>query len=154
MALDLTNASTLVDANLEAGRADRVAIISADNRTYTFGDLYRSVCRVATRLSDLGVRREERVLLVLDDTPAFPAAFLGAMRIGAVPIPVNFLARPEDFGYFLDDSYAVFAIVDHAFLDSAGAQVSKRPEVRLVVANGEAPPSAESFDDWVSNGDG
>ena len=59
--------------------------------------------------------REDRVLLVLDDTPAFPAAFLGAMRIGAVPVPVNFLARPDDFGYFLDDSHARFAVIDQRF---------------------------------------
>lgn len=39
---------------------------------------------------------------------------------GAIPIPVDFLARPEDFGYFLDDSYAVAALVDHAFLEIVG----------------------------------
>jgi benzoate-CoA ligase len=72
------------------------------------------------------------VLLVLDDTPAFPAAFLGAMRIGAVPIPVNFQARQEDFGYFLDDSYAVAAIFDEVFTERLAPEFAARPHVRQI----------------------
>ena len=136
------NVSTLVDANLEAGRAEKTALITAEDERVTFAQLHTSVNRVASRLSDLGVRREERVLLVLDDTLAFPAAFLGAMRIGAVPIPVNFLMRPDDFGYFLDDSYAVAAVVDANLLEKVEPEVSKRADVSLVVANGGAPENA------------
>ena len=146
------NVSTLVDANLEAGRGGKTAIVTADDRRLSYADLGRLVNRVATRLRDLGVRREERLLVVLDDTPAFPATFLGAMRIGAVPIPVNFLARQQDFGYFLDDSYAVAAVVDSVFLDKVGPEVAKRPGVRLVVANGDAG-DALSMDEWLADGD-
>ena len=131
----MRNASTIVDGNLEAGRSDALAIVTNDNKRLTFADLYRAVCRVAAQLAALGVRREERVLLILDDTPAFPAAFLGAMRLGAVPIPVNFQARPEDFGYFLDDSYAVAAIVDDAFVDKVLPQLESRPHVRRINAD-------------------
>ncbi|HEY3427847.1 MAG TPA: AMP-binding protein, partial [Acidimicrobiia bacterium] len=131
----MRNASTIVDGNLEAGRSDALAIVTNDNKRLTFGELYKAVCRVAAELAALGVRREERVLLILDDTPAFPAAFLGAMRLGAVPIPVNFQARPEDFGYFLDDSYAVAAIVDDAFVDKLSSQLESRPHVRHINAD-------------------
>lgn len=146
------NISTLVDANLEAGRGAKTAIITADDRTLAFSDLHTSVNRVASRLRDIGVRREERLLVVLDDTPAFPATFLGAMRIGAVPIPVNFLARPQDFGYFLDDSYAVAAVVDAVFMEKVGPEVAQRANVRLIVANGDAG-DAESMDEWMADGD-
>ena len=146
------NVSTLVDANLEAGRAEKTALITAEDERVTFAQLHTSVNRVASRLSDLGVRREQRVLLVLDDTLAFPAAFLGAMRIGAVPIPVNFLMRPDDFGYFLDDSYAVAAVVDANLLEKVEPEVSKRADVSLVVANGGAPENAESLDRWLEEG--
>jgi benzoate-CoA ligase len=142
----------LVDANLDAGRESKTAVITADDRELSYRDLSLLVNRTASRLMDLGVCREQRILLVLDDTPAFPASFLGAMRIGAVPIPVNFLARPQDFGYFLDDSYAVAAIVDSAFLEKVGPQVAERGNVRLIVANGESG-DAESLDDWLSGGD-
>jgi benzoate-CoA ligase len=142
------NVSTLVDANLEAGRETKTAIITVDDNRLTYGDLFTAVNRVAAGLKESGVRREERVLLILDDTPAFPASFLGAMRIGAVPIPVNFLARPQDFGYFLDDSYAVAVIVDAGFLEKAGPELAKREHVRLIVANGE-PGDAQSLDGWL-----
>lgn len=146
------NTATLVDGWLEGGRGEQTAIITADNRLVTAAELHRAVCRVAGHLREAGVGREDRVLLVLDDTPAFPAAFLGAMRIGAVPVPVNFLLRPDDFGYFLDDSYAVAAVVDHPFLAAVAPQVAGRPGVNLIVANGEPPEGATSFDSWMEDG--
>lgn len=145
------NVSTLVDANLDAGRQDRVALITADDREVTYGEVFALVNRVAAGLRDLGIRRGERILVVLDDTPAFPATFLGAMRIGAVPIPVNFLARPKDFGYFLDDSYAVAAVVDSVFLEKVGPEVAQRDDVRLIVANGDTD-AGESLDMWLAGG--
>ena len=148
------NTSTLIDGWLEAGRSDATAIITADDESWSAADLYAAVCRVAARFRDLGVGREDRVLLVLDDTPAFPAAFLGAMRCGAVPIPSNFLLRPEDFGYFIDDSYAVAAVVDAVFLDAVGPQVAARPATKLIVANGAGPDEAESLDEWMADGPG
>jgi benzoate-CoA ligase len=146
------NISTLLDANLEAGRGDKTAVIAADVEL-SYAEIFARACRVGSRLRDLGVRREERVLLVLDDTPAFPAAFLGAARIGAVPIPGNFLARADDFGYFLDDSYARVAIVDAAFLGKLAPVIAARPGVELVVANGEATGGARSLDGWIADGD-
>jgi benzoate-CoA ligase family protein len=146
------NVSTLIDGWLDDGRGDAIVAITADDRRITAADLHAYVCRVAGHLSDSGVGREDRVLLVLDDTPAFPAAFLGVMRIGAVPVPVNFLLKADDYGYFLDDSYAVAAIVDHAFLPVVGPQLEQRPDVALIVANGDAPDGAASFDTWMTSG--
>jgi acyl-CoA synthetase (AMP-forming)/AMP-acid ligase II len=89
------------------------------------------------------------VLLVLDDTPAFHAAFLGAIRIGAVPVPLNILARSQDYAYYLDDSYADVAIVDGAFLDKVASHLAERPHVTLVVANGQPPDGAHHLDAWL-----
>lgn len=143
------NASLLTDRNLEAGRGDRTALHTADGRQLTFADVHRLACRFAARLRDRGVRREERILLVLDDTPAFHAAFLGAMRIGAVPVPVNFLARSEDFGYFLEDSYAVMAVVDPPFLDKV-APHAERLGVP-VIAGGDAA-GEDAVATWLADG--
>ncbi len=145
------NAGTLVDGWLEAGRGTDTTLITADNACWTANELYGSVCNVAARLADAGIGRGDRILLILDDTPAFPAAFLGAMRIGAIPVPVNFLVRPDDFGYFLDDSSAIAAIVDHGFLEVVGPQVAARARVRLIVANGAAPDGADSLDEWMAS---
>src|SRR6202049_3209246 len=102
----------LLDRNLEAGRADKVAIAS-DDRDVTYGDLYKLTCGAAAPLGELGVRREERVLLVAYDSPGWVATFLGAIRLGAVPVPVNpLLQRSEDYDHFIDDSLARVVIVD------------------------------------------
>jgi benzoate-CoA ligase family protein len=143
------NISTLVDGWLEQGRGDDTILITSDDVAWSAQRLHGAVSATAARLREMGLGREDRILLVLDDTPAFPAAFLGATRIGAVPVPVNFLARPDDFGYFLDDSYASVAIIDAGFLDVVGPQVAARPSIRLVVANGPAQSGAESLDDWI-----
>jgi len=139
------NVSTILDFNLEAGRGHKTAVITATNEEWTFTDLHAATCRVAAHLVDEGVRRGERLLLVLDDTPAFPAAFLGAIRMGAIPIPVNFLARPEDFGYFMDDSYAVGAIFDPAFDEKVSSQLEMRPDVRRI--------DGPLLGSWMAEGD-
>jgi len=112
------NFSLFLDHQVDAGRADRVAVIYGDERV-TYGELLRRAGQVARALQDAGVRREERLLLLLDDTPAFPATFLGAIRLGAVPVPVNPLYKPSDFRYFLEDSYARVVVVDPVFAEKA-----------------------------------
>src|SRR2546421_2294361 len=92
----------LLERNLAAGRAAKVAIHSATGDV-TYGDLHKLVCGAARALLDLGVRREERVLIGGYDSPGWVAAFLGAIRIGAVPVPVNpLLQRSEDYDHFIE----------------------------------------------------
>lgn len=120
------NASLLLDRNLEVGRRDKAAILCGDE-ALTYGDVFAMACGAGAALRDLGIERGERVLLVMDDNPGFPAAFLGAMRIGAVPVPVNPLYGPEDYPYFVEDSGARLAIVD-----SMCAEKVRAPKVLLV----------------------
>ena len=84
----------------------------ADDATLTYDELRRQVNRAGQLLRELGVRREQRVLLVLDDTTVFPTVFLGAIRIGAVPVPVSPLDKDENFRHFVDDSYAEIVVTD------------------------------------------
>src|SRR3989442_12728027 len=105
-------AADLLERNLAAGGAPRVAIHSATGDT-TYGDLQKLACGAARALLDLGVRREERVLIAGYDSPGWVAAFLGAIRIGAVPVPVNpLLQRSEDYDHFIEDSLARVVVVD------------------------------------------
>jgi len=102
----------LLERNLAAGRAAKVAIHSATGDV-TYADLHKLVCGAARALLDLGVRREERVLIAGYDSPGWVAAFLGAIRIGAVPVPVNpLLQRSEDYDHFIEDSLARVVVVD------------------------------------------
>jgi benzoate-CoA ligase family protein len=102
----------LLERNLEAGRADKVAIHTV-TQDVTYGDLFRLANGAANALRELGVRREERVLIVGYDSPGWVAAFLGAARLGAVPVPVNpLLQRGEDYDHYIEDSLARVVVVD------------------------------------------
>jgi len=110
------NASTLLDTNLDAGRADSIALVLEDG-SVSYGELASLTGGVARWLLGAGIQREQRVLMILDDSPAFVATFLGAMRIGAVPVPVNPMDRIDNFEYYLEDSYARVLVVDGALVE-------------------------------------
>src|SRR5205809_6265090 len=110
------NAAThFVDRHLSGGR-ETVAIECGDERV-TYGELAERVDRFGRMLRDVfDVRPEERVMLLLLDTPAFHVAFFGAIKIGAVPIPTNTLWKPADYRHVLNDSRARVAIVSPELL--------------------------------------
>ena len=140
------NASTLLDANLDGGRAERPALLTAD-RVVSYGELAGLTAAVASYLTMLGVEREQRILMILDDSPAFPAVFLGAMRIGAVPVPVSPMDRVDNYAYYLDDSYAKVLVVEGSLLAALEPVLAARPDLHVVVVDGEAGPYA-SFDSF------
>jgi benzoate-CoA ligase family protein len=132
------NVSTILDANLDAGRGDEMAIRCDDERL-TYAQLHDRVCRVARALRELGIQAEQRVLMVLDDTPWWPAVFLGAIRIGAIPVPVSYLDTTANLRHYLRDTYARVVVVEASALeplDTALEGQSRRPPV--VVAGGDA----------------
>ncbi len=102
----------LLARNLKAGRAAKVAIHTA-TQDVTYGDLARLANGAARTFLARGVRREDRVVICGFDTPGWVASFLGAITIGAVPVPVNpVLQRSEDYEHFIDDSLARVVVVD------------------------------------------
>ena len=117
------NASLVLDRQLEAGRGQRPAYLG-EERSLTYEELLGEVARMANLLRALGVRREERVLLVLDDTALFPAAFIGAMRVGAVPVPVSVREHPDNFRHFIEDCYARVVVCDEPLLAPLQAALS------------------------------
>lgn len=132
------NASVLVDRNLEAGRDEKVAIYCGDERL-TYGELARRINRFGHALNGLGVDQEDRVLLVLNDTPSFPIAFFGAMRIGAIPIPVNTLLRADDYRFFIENSRSRVVVADLTHYEKVheGLQ-GYEDSVEVILTNGEA----------------
>jgi benzoate-CoA ligase family protein len=142
------NASLLLDRNLEAGRADKPAL-TGNRGTFTYGDVAQLTARTASLLTDLGVAREDRVVMVLDDSPVFHATFLGAIRLGAVPIPVNPMDRPDNYAYYLDDSYAKVLVVEATLLERLEPVIAGRPGLHVLVANGDGAGHTR-FDEAVA----
>src|SRR5437660_10210480 len=95
-------ATELLDGNVERGRADRVAFID-DFGACRYGELLARANRAGNALRALGVQPEQRVLLCMVDTADFAAVFLGAIKLGAVPVPVNTLLPAGDYPHLLQD---------------------------------------------------
>ena len=140
----------LLDRNLQEGRGNNVAIECGDERV-TYRQVAERVNRLGNALRALGVRIEERVLLILLDTPEFAYSFLGAIKAGIVAVPVNTLLKPPDYEYMLNDSRARVVMVSEALLP----QVQGIPRARLrylrdIIVVGNAPAGTHSLADLLA----
>jgi benzoate-CoA ligase family protein len=143
-----------VDRHVHEGRGRRVAIEFAEQKV-TYGELAVRTRQVASALrSRFEVRPEERVLIAAFDGPEAIYAFFGAIRIGAVPVPVNTAWRPAEYAYALEDSGAAVAIVSASILPHVRAAASQAgTRLRAVIVIGGAPErlaDGSSFDDLLS----
>jgi benzoate-CoA ligase len=135
---DFNAAAYFVDRHIEEGRGDAIAIECEDRRV-SYTSLYEYVNRTGAALrSEIDVRPGERVLLLMLDGPEMVFAFFGAIKIGAVPIPINTLWTPSDYEFVLRDSRASVVVVSAALHDRIAALVPKCPWVRHVVIVGDA----------------
>jgi len=108
---ELNLATHFVDRNVEEGRGDRTALIGPDGST-TYAELAELVNRSGNVLRELGVRAEERVLLVLADSVEFVALWYGAQKIGAVTAEAYTFLQPKDYAYYLDYTRAGVVVAD------------------------------------------
>ncbi len=149
------NAATyFIDRHLEEGRGDAVAIECGD-RQVTYRDLHDQVNRIGSALAgQLGVRPEERVVLLTLDGPEMIAAFFGAIKIGAVPVPLNTRWTAAEYEYVLRDSTARVLIVSAPLYPEAVKAIRNSGSVRhvLVVGGGVDDQDAIAFDGLVSGG--
>jgi benzoate-CoA ligase len=129
-----------------AAPADKPAYVD-DAGVLTYGDLAHRVRRCAAGLLALGLRREERVLLLLQDTVDFPVAFLGALYAGVVPVPVNTLLTAADYTYMLGHCRAQAVIVSAALWPAAREALAAvpRPVQAIVAGDDAAPAGAHGF---------
>jgi acetyl-CoA synthetase len=134
---DRYNASAILFDNLMAA-GHRCAVTGpAGSRTYA--ELAADACAFSAGLLSLGLGRGDRVLLFLDDTPAYLAALFGAIRGGLVPLLINTLTPPELLQFYLADSSAKVAICDAAFAERFNSEACRDTRLEtLVVVNGEA----------------
>ena len=148
-------ADDLVDRHVREGRGDRLAIVS-EGRQVTYRELCENVNRVAHALTVLGVGTGERVLLVLLDSPEFVAAFLAAVKIGAIAVPTNTTLRSPDYTYVLEESGAVAVIVHAALLrEMAPALEGSTPRLEhRVVVVGDRVSGYLHWDEWLDGRSG
>ena len=138
-------AHDLIERNLLAGRAQKIAYID-DHGQYSYAELTERVNRCANALVELGLQPEQRILLCLHDTIDFPTAFLGAIKAGIVPIPVNTLLKSADYQYMLQDSRASALIVSAQLVPQFETLLETTPQLKQVIVSHGDSSGYHSFD--------
>ncbi len=134
-----------VDRNISEGRGRGVALECGDERC-TYQQLLERVNQVGNALKKLGVRPEERVALLLLDTPEFAYCFFGAIKVGAVAVPLNTLLKPAEYRYMLNDCRARVVIVSESLLPQLQAiPKSDLRYLQTVIVHGKAPEETVSL---------
>jgi 4-hydroxybenzoate-CoA ligase len=136
--------NALLDRNIAEGRGDKVAYIDP-MRILTYAQLQSATHRLANLLRRLGVRREERVAMVMLDTVDFPIVFLGAIRAGVLPVPLNTLLTADQYAYMLADSRARVLFVSHALLPVLESILPGLPDLRDIIVVGGPPGDSRDF---------
>ena len=126
----------LLDRNVDEGRGDKLAFTDTFSEL-SYGELQRQSRRMANLLRRLGARREERVAMIMLDTTDFPVAFLGAIRAGIVPVPLNTLLTAEQYAYILADCRARVLVVSEALYPVVKDIVGRMSDLEHVVVSGK-----------------
>ena len=142
-------AAWFVDKNVAEGRGAKPAFLYED-RTLTYADAHELVNRTGNALLELGVEMEHRVLMLCLDAPEFIGTFWGAIKIGAVPVPVNTLMRTPDYRYFLDDSRARVAVVSAPLLAEAAPALLEAKHLKHVLIAGGSHGPFMSYEDRIA----
>jgi benzoate-CoA ligase len=142
-------AADLLGRNLAAGRAGKTAYID-DSGSCTFAELDGRASAFANVLRALGVQQEQRIALCLHDTIDFPAAFLGAIKAGVVPVALNTLLTRGEYEYMLADSRARLAVVSAALLPLFEPLRDKLPLLNRVLVS-QGPPGPDALEPLVAS---
>jgi benzoate-CoA ligase len=143
--LQLYNAAEdLLARNLASGRAERIACID-EAGSYTFADLAERVNRCANVLLNAGIQAGQPVALCLLDTIDFPTCFLGAIKAGIVPIPLNTMYQPADYAHVFADAQPSAVIASEALLPRVRDSASLAGWKGVVITSGKDAIDAVSL---------
>ena len=136
---DRLNAATVfVDRHLEEGRAEKTSILCGDEEI-SYRLLAERVNRFGNALLDLGIKMEERIAIIMPDSPECVYAFFGTIKTGAIAIPMNTLLKPNDYEYLLNDSRSQVLVIHQSLLDRISpVRKQLRYLKHLIVAGGDS----------------
>jgi benzoate-CoA ligase family protein len=124
----------LLDRRLAAGDGQRIALTGPAGE-FSYAQLHDRVCRTAAGLRAVGVQPEQRILMVMSDSPAFVVVYLAAMRVGAIPVPVSTMLRADGVAELLRDSRARYLAITGEFAAVAESAAAAAPELAGVLAD-------------------
>jgi benzoate-CoA ligase family protein len=124
----------LLDRRLAAGDAPRTALTGGAG-DLSYAGLHDQVCRTAAGMRSLGLQPEQRILMLMADSPQFVVVYLAAMRIGAIPVPVSTMLHADGVAELLRDSRARFLAITHEFGPVALGACAAAPELTGILSD-------------------
>ena len=146
-------ADDILRRNLAAGRAGKPAFIDPRG-SWTYGQLAERVLRFGHVLRNLGIAREDRILLCLTDTIDWPTAFLGAVKAGVVAVPVNTLLHENDYRFMLNDSRAKLLVVSEELYPRFASLIGSCPDLATVIVSGTDGCGHSRLEDLLQSASG
>src|SRR5262245_54474755 len=131
--MDFNASAYLLDRQVAGGNGGRLALTGRAG-DLTYAELHDLVRRLAAGFRRVGVEPDHRVMMFMADSPWFVAVFLAAMRIGAVPVPVSTMMRPDGLAELLKDSRARFLAITPEFAETVSAACASAPDLTGVFA--------------------
>src|SRR5438128_12161890 len=141
--------SRLLDRNVDEGRGAKLAFTDTVSEL-SYGELQSQSRRLANLLRRLGVRREERVAMIMLDTVDFPTVFLGAIRAGIVPVPLNTLLTSDPYAYVLADCRARVLFISEALLPVSRDMLGRMPDLDHVIVSGNDAHGYKKLSDEIA----
>jgi len=145
----------LLDTQLERGLETHVAYrcYNPDSARpqVTYGELANLANQVGNGLKELGVQPEQRLAILQNDSIEAVACLLGAIRIGAIPVVLNTMLKPDKLQFILQDSRAVCLIAEDDFLSDLPDLSSSLPHLRAIVVRGRSKTGQTDFEDLVTS---
>ncbi len=138
-----------VDRHLREGRTRKAAIRCGES-VRTYSEVAADVNRVGNGLLSLGLQEEQRVLLLLPDSPEFAVAYFGIIKIGAVAVPSSTAGRTADHDYSLTESRARILIVHSTLFGEVSPVLTRQRFLRHIVVVGEPQPGYLHWDQWLA----
>jgi 4-hydroxybenzoate-CoA ligase len=133
-----------VDANVARGLAEKIAFIDSDG-TLSYGELQTRSVRFANALRAFGIRQEERVALLLNDTVDYPVAFWGTVRAGRIAIPLNTYLTVPQYAYILGDCRATALVGAAPLAQAISPAIERLPHLRTLILVGATAGDLPAF---------
>lgn len=137
------NAATFLDRNVSEGFGGKKALVTPE-RSYSYAEIHEMANRFGNALRSLGVEAENRVLLVAPDGAEFAASYWGAMKIGAIPVPVSTAFSIGDYEFLLNDSGAKVLVAHASVWSKLELVLARVPSLRHVFLIDGEPPQQQS----------
>lgn len=133
-------ASELIERACKKYRSDPIATF--DGETWTYGEAWDRGGQLAEALHHQGIQKGSKVGVIMSNQLEYLTANFACVRGGYVNVPMNDMLTADEFKYILSDSGASVAIVGENFVDIVHDLQTELPELRLIVAVADSPPSS------------